>query len=391
MPEGTLVRMTRMSVHIGLLAIMWAFVQTAHAARYEILDLRPGRVTYDWEARNVLVTQVREGVRLQATGTGSFVARNVDFSVSPQMVTLFTKAPAAQRIMFSWHLRSDGETAPMYHFPFSVPAGLETADTPILLHTGDSWRPGQVDRVGLLLPPGSDFILERMEFVQWSFGEQIGVMLRSFWNMQSYNPHSINFVWGPQFAFTPPQLRLLWSSLPPNSLSGTFVVNVILVVLLVLLWIHATLRHRKHGLPQRFLAVLLATWVVFDVRMGAEFLSWMAHDMRTYVFAEEGEKTLRDRGDFYAFAAFAAPLVADRERYVFFAQHEWPFVGAMRYATFPSVPDGDEEDDTWVIYDRPDIVVGPTGQLMIGQNVLSDPGRVIGEFGEGSFIFRVSP
>jgi hypothetical protein len=65
-------------------------------------------------------------------------------------------------------------------------------------------------------------------------------------------------------------------------------------------------------------------------------------------------------------------------------------VGAIRYATYPIVPTNDfTENDTWVIYDRPDVGVDAHGQLTIDGEALTAPGQVLGTFGPGSFVFRL--
>lgn len=363
----------------------------AHAAQFETVGFTPGEVTYTWEAFGGLtVTSVGDALRLQSTGSGLFIAKNISFASSPDTMTLFTQSQTPQDIMFLWHRKSEGAEAERYHFPVTLEAGIDVVETPLLLHTENAWQANDTDEIGIFLPPGSDFVLRKMEFADWSFADRIGTMIASALDFQEYNPHSINFIWGPQLAFSPLQKSMMWNSLPPQSVSGTFVLNILLLVLLVAILILIRKRRHSQAAFKRYAFFLfLGAWVLFDLRMGSEFLGWVAHDMKTYVFAEHGTRTLRDRDDFYEFTEFVTPLVADRERYVFFAQREWPFVGSMRYFTFPSLPDGEETEDTWVIYDRPDIVVSASSQLMVEGTVLTPPGELLGRFSDDSFVFRI--
>jgi hypothetical protein len=129
---------------------------------------------------------------------------------------------------------------------------------------------------------------------------------------------------------------------------------------------------------------------MLDVRMGGEFLSWMQHDAKTYSTVHEGLRTFRNRNRFYDFADMAKELVSDRTDYIFFAEREWPYLGNMRYITYPSIPGNDfDRDDTWVIYRRSDLTVGADGRLMLLDEPVTNPGTVLGQFDENSFVFRV--
>ena len=135
--------------------------------------------------------------------------------------------------------------------------------------------------------------------------------------------------------------------------------------------------------------LLSAMWLLFDIRMSTQYLSWVIHDYQTYSGQSEETRTFRDRKRFYDFAEAAAMTVNDRERYIFYAQHDWPFLGNVRYITYPVLPTGiPRKDDTWVIYDRPDVSVNEDGSLEYDGQVLSSPGKVLLQFDEVSFIFR---
>ena len=82
----------------------------------------------------------------------------------------------------------------------------------------------------------------------------------------------------------------------------------------------------------------------------------------------------------------------DQEKYIFIATHRWPFLGLMRYYTYPNIPVDPlqaEETDTWIVYRRPDFTIDARGRLTSDGIAFSSPGKVLHEFEKGTFVFRV--
>ena len=128
------------------------------------------------------------------------------------------------------------------------------------------------------------------------------------------------------------------------------------------------------------------------MRMSAEMIINFSNDLKTYVLAGSDVRNFRDRERAYDFAKFVAPLVADRDVYELFLHHRWPYTGLIRYYTYPSLPNVKVQiSDTWVVYDRPDIVYGEDRRLSVDGEVLSRPGILLGVFEEGSYVFREDP
>jgi hypothetical protein len=125
--------------------------------------------------------------------------------------------------------------------------------------------------------------------------------------------------------------------------------------------------------------------------MGTEFLSWVSHDVTSYTMKSSDDRTFRDRDKFYDFADFVKPLVTDRTDYIFLATYPWPYLGNMRYLTYPALPGiSFERDDTWVIYMRPDIRISQDMYLLADGVKVAGPGTVLGVFDETSFVYRTS-
>lgn len=237
-----------------------------------------------------------------------------------------------------------------------------------------------------------------VRFLDYSLWEKIAGGWRSFWHLDPFRPHTINLLIGPLIVPDPSAVQLREKSLVSLSTS----VNAYLLVFLSLAGIGflfaAALKARKHGTPwpvlraevcRRFFLLLLGTWLLYDFRMGLEFLAGVAEDHRQYIAADASLRTFRDRGRFYDFASFAREFVADRQRYEVFLPDAWPYFGLLRYETLPSLPNpGEPISDTWVIYERPDVTVGKDQRLHLAGEAITKPGQILGHFGSGSFVFR---
>lgn len=215
---------------------------------------------------------------------------------------------------------------------------------------------------------------------------------RSFWTFDEARPYSINFVWGPQISLHPEDLSRLYATLPPPYYSGTFALNILIAVtLLLIIGIGITGKTSRKTIVSGCSILFLCTWAFIDLRMGSEFLSWVMTDHQTYITANPEQRTFRDRKQFYDFAEFTKPYLTDRASYVFFARQPWPYLGNMRYLTYPSIPGIDyAHDDTWVIYDRPDVILDAEGRLSTEGIAITEPGMIVGRFDESSFVFRLT-
>jgi hypothetical protein len=141
----------------------------------------------------------------------------------------------------------------------------------------------------------------------------------------------------------------------------------------------------------RFALCIALLWILYDFRMGVEVLAGVWRDHRQLIAAPES--TFRDRGRFYDFALFARGLVRDREQYEVLLPAQWPYLGSLRYYTYPALPNRESKpiSDTWVVYARPEITVSEDGRLVHGEESFTRPGTILGWFSPGSFVFREHP
>jgi hypothetical protein len=372
----------------SFLLIALALPAFAHAMTIQSFTFDRNSLNATWQGFGpVEVERGADAIILRSSGTGA-VFTDQPLVLLPDAAVLLTTSEKPINGYFIWIYEKD-ELQINHSIPITIRAGNRVTTQFEIRHP--SWREGPKS-FGIAIPSGSTLAINGMEMITWSPAEKLGEMLASFWTLDEYRAYSINFLWGPQIGTNTIQRSQLYDFQPPQAFSGTKAVHIGLVLVLIVLAVRywsGDRAKRKHRIICSWAMAFLCAWLLLDVRMGVEFLSWVWHDAATYITQPAGERTFRDRDRFYDFAEFAKPLVADRQSYVFFAQSVWPFLGNMRYITYPSIPgNAFDEDDTWVIYNRPDVYVGENGALMLGENQITQPGRVIGRFDDGSFVFR---
>jgi hypothetical protein len=363
-----------------------------HAMEIETLEFAKGQINATWTGKGDIAMEQRDdGVVLHTgNGTGYFLTQNTAFF--PEGVTVTATVDVPTQIGFAWILSNESLNQ-SFELPMFIPAG--NAEQVSLSMASAEQLSGAKRQIGIMVPPNTALLLHRIELYRWNLAEEFMEMVQSFWTFDALRPYSINFVWGPQIAFNTIQRTQLYETLPPASFSGTFAVFAVLLVILIIFFelpfVFGVKQHKIRWIVTRFGIVLLAAWIAFDVRMGSEFLSWVLHDHQTYVAADETTREFRERNRFYDFAETAALYVNDRQSYIFFAEQPWPYLGNMRYISYPSIPGIDvQHDDTWVIYRRPDMAVNANGQLMNEGEAITSPGKILEQFDETSFIFRTN-
>lgn len=355
-------------------------------------EVIPGR----WEVVR-LTSTVRspEGLRIETAREGhltrpSELAHGIDaVSVTFRDVSRPTEA------IFLWHIQGTQE-GHLVQLPFLIEPQRDPQTIHLNVGYYSQWDEG-ADRIGLAFSSGAHVTLQRVELSRWNIPEKILEAWKSFWMFDEFRPYTINFVWGPLLATNPIARQYLFAKLPPQGMSVNWVFYAVLTLTggaLVLLWF---LRGQGAVLRKRYVAVFLSVfaslWLTYDLRMGLEFLGYFANDYRTYISQQPGsQRAFRERGTFYDFVDAALPHVTDRERYIFMTTHRWPFLGAIRYLTYPALPTDQtkvlEGIDTWVIFDRPDIALNEKQQLVMDGVILSPPGRKVLDFAPDSFLFR---
>jgi hypothetical protein len=390
----SLMHMQRFFGFLGFLGLFGFLVlglpAEAAAKESRIFQFAAGEVNATWVGKGpISMKQGAQGILLSTTGTGLLLT-DTDIGIFPQAGSITVSSDRETELYFVWILDSDPNQR-NYDIAMTIPAGSFT-NISFPLEQHEHWL-NVPKKIGVVLPPHTTVILHQIELTQWNPWERFVEFIHSFWTFDGYRPYSINFLWGPQLSTNPVGRENLFSYQPPILTSATYVLNGVLLVCIAILalvfFFSGNHSCRRIRLLKSTVGLFLVAWVFLDMRMGSEFLSYVTHDLTSYVFSSSSFRTFRDRDQFYDFAAFAVPYVFDRQNYVFFAEREWPYLGNMRYLSYPAIPGiAYDRDDTWVIYRRPDMVVGEDGRITVEGVPVSEPGRVLGRFDEFSYVFR---
>jgi hypothetical protein len=216
---------------------------------------------------------------------------------------------------------------------------------------------------------------------------------KSFWVFDYFAGYSINFLWGPRIAYNPIGREQIFTSQPPAAHSANGILYIIIFIGCVLILVIAKMRkYQNKKIFKWIFALITCMWIIYDFRMGAEFINYVNTDYKSYYSKNIGERTFRERSYFNDFADSIALVVAEKEKYIFLAPSEWPYTGILKYTTYPVLPvdpfGGNAHlYDTWVVYKRPDIKLINNRLVSSDNAVLSPAGTLVHEYDEGTFIF----
>ena len=239
-----------------------------------------------------------------------------------------------------------------------------------------------------------------VRFLQFTIVEKLVMSWKSFWTLDPFHPHSINIMIGPTIM---PDTEAIASHGDSQyfaiSINAYFMVGLAIVGFGFLFW--GARQAQVHGrswpairrdILVRYFLVILVVWLVYDFRMGAEYIRNTVRDYREYIFADASTRTFRDVDRFFDFITFVQEHVNDRNAYEVFMHDPWPRLGMLRYYTYPSLPNpGEPIADTWVFYDREDITLEADGRVYREGEAFTKVGTLLGRFDENSFVFREHP
>jgi hypothetical protein len=383
-------RHAMISITSGLLMLVMPIA--LHAKETETLDFSEGKINAEWRGVGPITIERRaDGILLQTgEGTGMLLTSSA-LSFLPHAAEIEAIVPESVAVKFIWSHVSDPEERTAY-IQFTL--RRNGTHDPVLLSRSNNWTKGQKE-MGLLIDPHSVVFIKKIHFTKWSLFEQIKSGIRSWMQFDTLRPYSINFVWGPQIGWNPMEVNVMYDNVPPISTSAFWMFSLGLTVICIIVLIgNVTKAHflRRMVNTRVLLVAIGACWMVLDLYMGAQFLSWVRTDFATYISQPPETRTFRDRSNFYDFAMKAKELVSDRETYIFMSEVPWPYLGNMRYITYPSIPAFRVgTDDTWVIFERVEMDVSPAGELTFNGDPVTHPGTVLSRPSTHTMVFRGAP
>jgi len=385
-------------IALGIILLLSPTVSSA--TQVTVLDFRQG-IPGIWEQGPCLsAQQTPEGFALAATTERCSILHTTrDLRHPIETLSLTVISPARTEIVFLWHRRD----APRGHM-VELPLVLQSIDGPqtivLNLPRYPQWDP-TTDRIGFALPKNSSFILQNITFTRWSLWEKAAAAFRSFWTFDTFRPYAINFLWGPIIGWNPVWQEQLFTSIPPVGWSVSRVFLSLLLPLGVLCLFFCFRRGWKTS-TCRSASVLFGTmfvgfWLLFDVRMGLELLSYVKTDWETFLLKPPSERRFRVFENFNAIAEESIPLLITSPKYGFVGPRGAPFGSLMRYFTYPIRPlspsDPEEQRSRlrhWLVAFRDDARISPRGELFLGDIFLAGPGIIVQRFGKDAFLFEVT-
>jgi hypothetical protein len=363
---------------------------SAHAATKTTWSFLGGKIGPEWRITGNAQSMAEIGGLRIAPQEDVKIFREAQFPHAVDYVEITYLALKDTQAALIWHTPgTPQEEIVQLRFQFTRTMVAET----VKIDTGwfSEWS-SHPDLVGLALPQGSDIQLLQLTFTGQSVIDNIIGYVRSYWTFDRFTPYSINFLWGPIITASPVAREQLFTDLPPHGTYANTAWYLLLAASMTLCIAWGWQQQCRRRALLLLMILLGAVWILSDLRMGLEAVSYARADLAKYWMQPDAEKKFRERGDFPVFLQAIQPLLTDRGRYVFLTQFEYPLLGLMRYHTYPSVPVAPEKItegvDTWVIYERPEISVNDKGQLASEGNPISLPGKVLFEFRPGAFVFR---
>jgi len=377
-----------------VLIVLFLIPSSALARQDTVWDFRDGNVPGRWEVRTMAPpTPSPEGLLIHTESAGHMLQiSNLEHDI--ESVSFTYESARALKAKMLFRVRSGGVSGPMLELPFSVQA-THSGPTTVHLDVGvyGNWDPRPTE-IGFFFPAGTQMLLQEVTLSDFNATEKLWQGFLSFWTYDTFKSYTVNFVWGPRLATTPAQRMQIFARTPPRAGWGNWVfytLAIMAVATIALQRLRGRIDTRKGA--TLVAATIAALWLLYDARMGTEFLYYAVHDWRTYWSQELQQRVLRGRGGFHAFAEWAAPRLREEEEYVFLPVVD-EFAGFLRYITYPSLPirpTSGTGGHLWAVFLRPDVAVNQSGSLMQNGQPLSPPGTVIDTWTAESFLFQTFP
>ncbi|MDD4319001.1 MAG: hypothetical protein PHW10_01615 [Candidatus Peribacteraceae bacterium] len=374
-------------------AVLFAPV-SVFAARTDTWDFTGSKVPGSWDGRGwTSATPTEQGLHI-ITGDGGNMTRPTEWTEPVDAIRLVFGAREGVDGYFVWHRRDAGPTD-FLQIPFRIDPGNPSVVTLDPASAGQ-WDP-LADVIGISLPANTEVTLQEMSFSRPDAAEKITGAWKSFWMFDTFKNTSVNFLWGPVLRFSPTDAASLFGNGPPMGWSANRVFYAVLAAGGTLLFfLRGTLR-RRFGARGPFLAFAVlsgALWIVYDLRMGAEFFSYALDDVRTYFSQPATARRFRSFDTFYADVALGKDLLQRDPAYAFLFPEGSPLPTRARYLTYPSIPitadEGVQESaKTWLVFRRPDVTVGNDNVLRQDGKELARGGGVVRRFDDTSFIYQI--
>lgn len=382
----------RIRIVAGLVALSVA--TSVHAE--EIMPwIFTGAMPKEATVQGLTTAEIRaDGLHIATQEDGLILWGNHPLSGPAEIVTLKVKNEKVTDAALLW--KQAGEEGGLLQLYFKIPAipGVQTVDVDVSGYKQWDW---QTEQFAIGFPAGTDLVIEEIQFRHWSWDEQLGLMMKSFWDFDEFRAYSINFLWGPLAARNAVQAATLFDTLPPTAWSALrLMFAVLLAAALIALSVKVLQKNTKRA-AGILMGTFIALWMLFDLRMGLEIISYARNDLATYVLKEGPQQTLRTHGNLYYRIQESLPIMKEYGSYVLLEPNSTVIFANVRYLSYPArlvrETESHEGVTLWAIFERRDIRVDEQGRLYKkgatadAKEILSGTGKVLKAFDENNFLF----
>lgn len=375
---------------------------SALAFEQTIWNFRGGELPGSWRVSGAAAPQTTaEGLLINVTSPELTMLSSLALPHGTEVVQVSALVNTTQQLTLLWHRTGDPDEN-LIQLPFVIPAGPGEQIASLNMAGYTQWDP-HTDTIGLLFPQGTQMLLLDIRFAHWNVFERIVEGWKSFWTFDAFTPIVINFLWGPLVTFNPVATFELFTTLPPRGLSAMWVFYAALAVMGAALLAHrfwnggddrwtAMFRIGKaSGHTVLFLGWFAALWIAFDVRMGAEILSYVKQDYDTWHSQPPGKRVLRTYLNFNDIIEQIRPDLAGVDRIGLLRGPSTPIGAMTRYFVLPTQvvePTGPRDDiGVWLVFNWDKVTVNSKGELTVDGVPWSKPGKIIKDF-NSSFLFK---
>jgi hypothetical protein len=365
-----------------------------HAAMVTTWDFTGGKPVEGWQIQGLDVRQGPDGLHIRGVGV---MMHSVDATHRIDTISMIFARSVAGPSVLAWH-RTNTPPNEFVQMPVALDTGSPyTVEIP--LHTIPEWDPWS-DVIGFKFETNDELVLSGIDLKGWTTAEKLGAAWQSFWKTDRILAFSINFLWGPLIAFTPPEVDGLYNTQPPMAWSAHRVSLAILLIAAILCAFWVLLRKwNRNPIPTRwaitaFFTVFAVLWGIHDIRMGYEFTKNAMDDLRSYSFAVPGKKSFRNLLGFHDGLFQNMDVLTKEKHYVIFAPDQSPMRKMAAYHTYPLSSPLSSDDPTldakvfYVFYDDK-ISINDKHELVRDGVVVSKPGHIAKQLNDRSYIFLV--
>jgi hypothetical protein len=379
--------------------MLLAFASTAHAE--DVLPWIFLNKKMPVEANISGLTSVKkgdEGIEVDTTVQGGIFWDGQPVPNDADIITVYARASSNTEMLLVWRPTDKPGEEGMYQLSETIPASPIFMPVHFIVSQYDGWDP-KTEEIALAFPAGSKVTIREIQFRDSTFSERAIERMKSFFRFDDFRQYSINFLWGPVLAPSHVEQEILFERLPPIGWSAFRIVYALIALAAVIAIICGLKKGKAVGMTI-MIATVGGLWLLLDLRMGAEIISYAKDDLKTFVFERPDKKELRTHGTLYVMIEKMRPIISKYERYGLYVAPQTVSYANMRYAYYPSVPvpDGDIDDDLqlWAIVQRPDIRLNAERRLIVTSvngsgattaTIISPPGKIVQTYEPGTFLF----